>query len=100
MRKALTGIITSNKMKDTVTVQVERIVQHPKYLKRFKRHEKYKAHTKESFSIGDKVQIEECTPVSKDKKWKVIKLVAKAKAVEEAQDLDVAEIEPETAKEK
>jgi len=88
MRKVLTGIITSNKNKNTVTVEVQNIVQHPKYLKRFKRHEKYRAHTLEALSIGDTVDIEECTPISKDKKWKVIKLVKKAKSTEQAEDLD------------
>ena len=71
-KKQLTGIIVSNKMQKTVVVAVESIKKHPKYLKTFKMHKKYKAHTDEVFQTGEKVIIEECNPISKDKKWKVI----------------------------
>jgi small subunit ribosomal protein S17 len=86
MKRVLTGIITSNKTKDTVVVAVERVLQHPKYLRRYKRHKKYKAQTLGNLSIGDKVEIIECKPLSKDKKWKVIKLITAAKKVEEVED--------------
>ena len=72
-KRKLTGIIVSNKMQKTAVVRVERIKMHPKYKKRFKAHKKYKAHTDEVFQIGDKVVIEECPPISKEKRWKVIK---------------------------
>lgn len=68
----LQGTIVSNKMQKTVVVSVERIKKHPKYKKIFKVHKKYKAHAADPFEIGDKVVIEECNPISKDKKWKVI----------------------------
>jgi len=72
-KKKLQGIIVSNKMTKTVVVEVERIKEHPKYKKRFKVHKRYKAHTENSENqIGDKVVIEECNPISKDKKWKVV----------------------------
>ncbi|MBI2450508.1 MAG: 30S ribosomal protein S17 [Candidatus Nealsonbacteria bacterium] len=71
----LQGIIVSNKMQKTVVVEVESVKEHPKYRKRFKVHKKYKAHADEVFQIGDKVIIEECRPISKDKKWKVIKKI-------------------------
>ena len=71
-KRQLTGIIVSNKMQKTVVVAVESIKKHPKYLKTFKMHKKYKAHTDEVFQAGEKVIIEECNPISKDKKWKVI----------------------------
>ncbi|MDO8559144.1 MAG: 30S ribosomal protein S17 [bacterium] len=74
-KKQLTGIIVSNKMQKTVVVAVESIKKHPKYLKTFKMHKKYKAHTDELFQAGEKVIIEECNPISKDKKWKVIKKI-------------------------
>jgi small subunit ribosomal protein S17 len=73
-RKQLTGIITSNKMQKTVVVEVERLKKHPKYKRRYKLHKKYKTHYDfGEYKIGDKVIIEECKPISKEKKWKVIK---------------------------
>ncbi len=71
-KRKLKGIIVSNKMDKTVVVEVERIKEHSKYKKRYKVHKKYKAHTEAKLNIGDKVVIEECSPISKDKKWKVI----------------------------
>ena len=79
-KKQLQGIITSNKMTKTVVVKVESIKVHPKYKKRYKVHKKYKAHVEDGeYSIGDRVLIEECRPMSRDKKWKVIKKVDEAK---------------------
>ncbi len=61
-------------MQKTVVIKVERIKEHPKYKRRYKIHKKYKAHDeKEEYNVGDKVVIEECRPISKDKKWKVLK---------------------------
>ena len=75
-KKQLIGIIVSDKMQKTKVVRVERIKEHPKYKRRYKTHKKYKAHDeKEEYGIGDKVVIEECRPLSKDKRWKVIKKV-------------------------
>ena len=72
-KKQLKGIIVSDKMDKTVVVKVERIVQDPKYKKRYKVHKKYKAHDeKEEYKMSDKVIIEECRPLSKDKNWRVI----------------------------
>ena len=73
-KKQLQGIITSNKMLKTVVVRVESIKVHPKYKKRYKAHKKYKAHVEDGeYSVGDRVLIEECRPISKDKRWQVIK---------------------------
>ena len=73
-KRQLTGIITSDKMANTVVVRVGRIKEHPKYKKRFRVHKKYKAHTENGdFKVGDKVVIEECKPISKEKHWRVIK---------------------------
>jgi len=73
-KKQLRGIIVSDKMQKTMVVEVERIKKHPKYKRRYKVHKKYKAHNeKGEFKIGDKVIIEECNPISKDKHWRVIK---------------------------
>ena len=72
-KKKLTGIVVSDKMQKTVVVKVERMKEHPKYKRRFKIHKKYKAHDeKGEFHTGDKVVIEETSPMSKEKRWKVI----------------------------
>ncbi len=74
MKKQLTGIIVSDKMAKTIVVEVERIKQHSKYKRRYKQHKKYKAHDeKGEYKKGDRVVIEECRPLSRDKHWKVIK---------------------------
>lgn len=79
-KKKLTGIVTSDKMQKTVVVKVERIVEHSKYKRRFKVHEKYKAHDeKGEFHVGDKVIIEEASPMSKEKRWKVIQRLENSK---------------------
>lgn len=72
-KKQLRGTITSNKMAKTVVVRVDKLKKHPKYKKRYKVSKKYKAHTDQEHQIGDRVIIEECRPISKEKKWKVIK---------------------------
>jgi small subunit ribosomal protein S17 len=73
-KRRLIGKILSNKMAKTVVVKVERVKEHPKYKRRYKQHKKYKAHDeKGEYQVGDKVVIEECRPISKDKKWKVVK---------------------------
>ncbi|MBU3934620.1 30S ribosomal protein S17 [Patescibacteria group bacterium] len=72
-KRKLTGKVISDKMQKTVVVSVERVKQHNKYKRRFKVHKKYKAHDeKGEYKTGETVVIEECNPVSKDKKWKVI----------------------------
>lgn len=76
-KKQLKGNIISNKMQKTVTVRVERLKEHKKYKRRFRLHKNYKAHVENSgdYEVGDKVVIEESRPMSKDKKWKVIKKI-------------------------
>lgn len=72
--KTLKGVVVSDKMDKTVVVKVTRFVEHSKYGKRIKKTKKYKAHDEEnSKKIGDVVEIEETRPISKDKKFKVIK---------------------------
>ena len=61
-------------MQKTVVVRVERLKEHPKYKRRFKMHKNYKAHVEsQEYETGDKVIIEESRPLSKDKRWKLIK---------------------------
>ncbi len=82
-KKQQLGTIVSNKMQKTVVVRVERIKESKKYKKRYKVQKKYKAHTNEqNYNIGDVVLIEECRPISKDKKWKVIKKIADTKLID------------------
>jgi small subunit ribosomal protein S17 len=72
-KRKLTGVVVSDKMKDTCVVLVERFVKIPKYEKFIQRSKKYKADDKgNTKKIGDKVTIEECRPISKDKHFKVI----------------------------
>lgn len=79
-KRVLVGKVVSDKMKDTVVVLVERYVKHPKYQKFMNIHKRYKAHDAgNTMKIGDKVRIEECAPISKDKAFKVIEKVASAK---------------------
>ncbi len=82
-KRKLTGTIISNKMQKTVVVLVESRKEHPKYKKMVKSHKKYKAHAEEAFLEGDRVVIEECRPLSKEKKWKVTEKITEAKKQED-----------------
>ncbi|MFZ3073611.1 MAG: 30S ribosomal protein S17 [Minisyncoccales bacterium] len=83
MKHQLTGKVMSDKMAKTVVVLVERLKEHPKYHKRYKVSKKYKAHCETGeYKIGDAVVIEECRPMSADKRWKVAGKIAAAKAEE------------------
>jgi len=74
--RLLKGIITSDKMDKTVVVLINRYKKHPKYKKRYKVSKKYKADDpKNKYKIGNKVIIQETRPISKDKRWKVIKKI-------------------------
>ena len=70
----LKGVVVSDKMNKTVVVSVSRFVKHPKYGKFYKVNKKYKAHDEENrYKIGDKVEITETRPLSRDKRFKVTK---------------------------
>ena len=82
LKRTLTGSVVSDKMDKTVTVLVERRVKHPLYGKIVKRSKKYHAHDENNeFHMGDVVMIEECSPYSRTKSWRVAKLVEKARTV-------------------
>jgi small subunit ribosomal protein S17 len=69
----LKGVVVSDKMEKTVVVSVSRFVKHPKYGKYYTINKKYKAHDQENkYKTGDKVEIIEVKPISKDKKFKII----------------------------
>ncbi len=70
------GVVTSNKMNQTVTVMLERTVKHPLYKKYIKKSTKIHAHDAENqCQEGDLVKIAECRPISKTKSWKVVEIV-------------------------
>ncbi len=72
-RRILQGVVTSTKMQNTVTVEVERRFMHPIYKKFIRLTKKYHAHNEDnSIKDGDKVQIMECKPISKTVKWFVV----------------------------
>lgn len=74
IKKKFDGIVTSDKMDKTIVVRVDRVKQHPKYKKRYTVSRNYKVHDeKNECKEGDKVSFTECRPLSKDKRWRVIK---------------------------
>ena len=80
LRKTRVGMVVSNKMDKTIVVAIEDNVRHPLYKKIIKRTVKFKAHDEQNAcGIGDKVQIMETRPLSKDKRWRVIEIIEKAK---------------------
>lgn len=78
-RKTRQGLVVSNKMDKTVVVRIQRQVQHPLYRKTVLRSEKFKAHDEMSCDIGDLVEITETRPLSKEKRWRVSRIVEKVK---------------------
>lgn len=69
------GLVTSAKMLKTVVVTVEEKVVHPLYRKSFRRSPKFYAHTETVIAEGSKVKIQECRPLSKLKRWKVVEVL-------------------------
>jgi len=81
-KRTLIGRVVSDKMDKTVTVLIERRVNHPMYDKIILRSSKYHAHnTNDEAKSGDLVEIQECRPISKTKAWVVTKLLEKAIAI-------------------
>lgn len=78
-RKVREGIVVSNKMEKTVVVRVERRIQHPLYGKVMRRTERFKAHDLLGCDEGDRVEIMETRPLSKDKRWRVVQILEKVK---------------------
>lgn len=71
-RKSRSGLVVSDKMDKTIVVQVDKMVMHPMYKKYVRRRVKYKAHDERNEArIGDTVVIEECRPLSRDKRWRL-----------------------------
>ena len=79
-RKTRTGLVVSDKMDKTVVVAIERRVPHPIYGKMITRTKRLKAHDEEnSAKVGDTVRIVETRPLSKDKRWRVVEIVNRAR---------------------
>ena len=80
LRKTRTGIVVSDKMDKTVVVAIEDNVRHPLYKKIVKRTMKLKAHDEANeCRVGDRVEVMETRPLSKDKRWRVVSIIEKAK---------------------
>ncbi|HHY36255.1 MAG TPA: 30S ribosomal protein S17 [Firmicutes bacterium] len=79
-RKVRYGTVVSDKMDKTVVVAIERTIQHPLYKRTVRRTTKLKAHDEHnSCGIGDRVKIESTRPLSKEKRWRVVEIVEKAR---------------------
>ena len=80
LRKTRVGKVTSNKIDKTIVVAIEDHVKHPLYKKIVKRTYKLKAHDEENTcNIGDTVKVMETRPISKDKRWRLVEVVERAK---------------------
>ncbi len=79
-RNEVVGVVVSDKMQKTLTVEVSRMVRHKKYGKYLKRQSVYKAHDEKSVAkMGDLVRITQSRPLSKTKRWSLVEIVEKAK---------------------
>ena len=79
-RKTMIGQVVSDKMDKTIVVAIEDSVQHPLYKKTMKRTYKLKAHDEQNeCGIGDTVEVMETRPLSKDKRWRLVRIIEKAK---------------------
>lgn len=80
LRKERIGLVTSNKMDKSIVVQVERRVKHPIYKKFVKKSSKFSAHDENNdCNIGDTVRIMETRPLSKNKCWRLVEIIERAK---------------------
>lgn len=79
-RKVRTGVVTSDKMQKTIVVTVKNLVKHPFYGRILKRNKKFKAHDENNDAhIGDTVEIMETRPLSKDKCWRLVRIIERAR---------------------
>lgn len=80
VERTVTGKVVSNKMDKTITVYVERLIKHKLYEKYVKRSTKFLAHDEEnSCNIGDIVEIKQVRPLSKNKSWKLVRVIEAAR---------------------
>lgn len=78
-KKTLVGLVASDKMTKTIVVEVVRRMRHPVYHKYIQSRQRYKAHDENnSCKVGDRVLIEECRPMSRDKRWRLKEILERA----------------------
>ena len=81
LQKERSGVVVSDKMAKTVVVSIERTVIHPRYKKILRRRSRVKAHDETNqCHVGDRVLLVECRPLSRDKRWRVSKVLEKTKS--------------------
>jgi len=81
MKKIKIGQVVSDKMTQTIVVRVEERTLHPRYRKHIRRHVKFHAHdSQETAGVGDIVKIEECRPLSRLKRWRLIEVLERAES--------------------
>lgn len=86
-RRKILGTVSSNKMDKTIVVEATRLVKHPVYKKYYRKSRKYKAHDEgNQCEVGDKVEIIESRPISKQKKYSLTRVVEKVKKVGELKE--------------
>ena len=79
-KRRIKGVVISNKMDKTIVVKAERLVKHSVFHKYVRRHTKYKAHDEQNqCKLGDTVLIIEARPLSKEKRWRMLEIMEKAK---------------------
>ncbi|HNY50426.1 MAG TPA: 30S ribosomal protein S17 [Smithella sp.] len=79
-KRTIKGVVISNKMDKTIVVRAERLVKHPVFHKYVRKHVKYKAHDEQNQSkVGDTVLIIESRPLSREKRWRMLEILEKAK---------------------
>ena len=79
-KRTIKGVVISDKMDKTIVVKAERLVKHPVFHKYVRKHVKYKAHDeKNQCKLGDTVLIIEARPLSKEKRWRMLEILEKAK---------------------
>ena len=80
LRKERVGIVTSDKMQKTIVVQIRRKTRHPLYGKVIEKANKFKVHDeKNEAKVGDRVRIQETRPLSKDKRWRLVEIIERAR---------------------
>jgi small subunit ribosomal protein S17 len=79
-RKVRQGVVVSDRMQKTIVVGLETTVEHPLYKKRMRRTTRIKAHDEENTCrVGDRVEVMETRPVSRDKRWRLVRVIERAK---------------------
>lgn len=93
IRSTVIGLVTSTKMKDTITVREERMVKHPLYGKYIRRHTKYHAHDAgNTAATGDEVEIVQTRPISKTKNWRLLRIVRRGQGGVAHADVDAGSV--------